>query len=211
MSEQNPYEQLGVTENSSFEEIQTARSRLCEQYKDDQKQLQLIESAYDALLMERLRMRQEGKIKVPEGIRFPEKRVPPPPSVPPQPTRNAPAWLQRLIDTPSPIDIWLPAGIMAALSVLVYFANPASPAFSSILQLAMVLATGSSLYFLYRKEKQLGRTVLIGLLGLLLGVIMGGLLAIPLAGVLPILRMGSEQFASIIAFVILWLVSSFLR
>lgn len=204
MSEQNPYEQLGVTENSSFEEIQTARSRLCEHYKDDQKQLQIIEAAYDALLMERLRMRQEGKIKVPEGIRFPEKRVSPPPSTPPVPTQNAPAWLQRLIDTPSPIDIWLPAGVMAGLSALVYFAYPS-------LQIAMLLATGSCLYFLYRKEKQLGRSVLIGLLGLLLGVIIGGLLAIPLASVLAGIGLRSDQFASIITFGILWLVSSFLR
>lgn len=204
MSEQNPYEQLGVTENSSFEEIQTARGRLCEQYKDDQRQLQIIEAAYDALLMERLRMRQEGKIKVPEGIRFPEKRVQPPPSAPPQPTRNMPGWLQRLIDTPSPMDIGLPAGVMAALSVLVYFAYPA-------LQMAMVLATGSCLYFLYRKEKQLGRSVLIGLLGLLLGVIIGGLLAVPLAGALAGINVRPDQFASIVAFVILWLVSSFLR
>ncbi|MGI0489667.1 CPP1-like family protein [Pantanalinema rosaneae CENA516] len=204
MSEQNPYEQLGVTENSSFEEIQTARSRLCEQYKDDQKQLQVIEAAYDALLMERLRMRQEGKIKVPEGIRFPEKRVQPPPSTPPQPARNAPAWLQRLIDTPSSIDILLPAGVMAGLSVLVYFSY-------SALQMAMVLAAGSCLYFLYRKEKRLGRSVLIGLLGLLLGVIIGGLLAVPLTDVLRGVGVQGDQFAAIIAFVILWLVSSFLR
>lgn len=204
MSEQNPYEQLGVTENSSFEEIQTARSQLYEQYKDDQKQLQVIEAAYDALLMERLRMRQEGKIKVPEGIRFPEKRVQPLPSTPPQPTQNLPAWLQRLIDTPSSTDILLPAGVMAALSVLVYFSYPA-------LQMAMVLATGSCLYFLYRKEKQLGRSVLIGLLGLLLGVIIGGLLAMPFASLLGVLRVQPDQFAAIIAFVILWLVSSFFR
>ncbi len=35
MSEQNPYEQLGVTENSSFEEIQAAKKRLYEQHGND--------------------------------------------------------------------------------------------------------------------------------------------------------------------------------
>jgi phosphoheptose isomerase len=37
MSEQNPYEQLGVTEESSFEEIQEAKQRLVQQYQNDSK------------------------------------------------------------------------------------------------------------------------------------------------------------------------------
>jgi len=64
MSEQNPYEQLGVTEESSFEEIQEAKQRLVQQYQNDSKIVELIEAAYDSVLMDRLRMRQEGRIKV---------------------------------------------------------------------------------------------------------------------------------------------------
>ncbi|WP_017804012.1 CPP1-like family protein, partial [Nodularia spumigena] len=75
MSDQNPYEKLGVSEDASFDEIQDARNRQLEQYNGDAKSLELIEVAYDAILMDRLRMRQEGKIKVPERIRFPELRV----------------------------------------------------------------------------------------------------------------------------------------
>ncbi len=75
MSDQNPYEKLGVSEDASFDEIQEARNRLLEQHGGDGKNLEMIEAAYDAILMERLRMRQEGKIKVPERIRFPEMRV----------------------------------------------------------------------------------------------------------------------------------------
>ena len=59
MSEQNPYEQLGVTEESSFEEIQEAKQRLVQQYQNDSKIVELIESAYDSVLMDRLRMRQD--------------------------------------------------------------------------------------------------------------------------------------------------------
>jgi hypothetical protein len=73
MSEQNPYEQLGVTEESSFEEIQEAKQRLVQQYQNDSKIVELIEAAYDSVLMDRLRMRQEGRIKVPDRIRFPER------------------------------------------------------------------------------------------------------------------------------------------
>ena len=73
MSEQNPYEQLGVTEESSFEEIQEAKQRLVQQYQNDSKIVESIEAAYDSVLMDRLRMRQEGRIKVPDRIRFPER------------------------------------------------------------------------------------------------------------------------------------------
>ena len=75
MSEQNPYEQLGVTENSSFEEIQAAKKRLFEQHGNDSTVLETVEIAYDTIIMDRLRLRQEGKIKVPEKIRFPERNV----------------------------------------------------------------------------------------------------------------------------------------
>ncbi len=99
MSSQNPYEQLGVTEASSFDEIQDARNRLFAEYEGDRKQLESIEAAYDAVLMDRLRLRQEGKIKVPDRIRFPEKMVQPAPAPAPSPVSNGPSWLQRLIDT----------------------------------------------------------------------------------------------------------------
>ena len=72
MIEQNPYEQLGVTEGSSFEEIQAAKKRICDANNNDPKLVESIEAAYDAVIMDRLRLRQEGKIKVPERIRFPE-------------------------------------------------------------------------------------------------------------------------------------------
>ncbi|MEL6501721.1 MAG: CPP1-like family protein, partial [Cyanobacteria bacterium J06623_1] len=46
MSERNPYEQLGVTENSSFEEIQAAKKRLYEQHGNDSTVLEEVEIAY---------------------------------------------------------------------------------------------------------------------------------------------------------------------
>ena len=64
MGDQNYYEKLGVTEDATFDEIQEARNRLLQQYSGDSKHLEVVEAAYDAILMERLRMRQEGKIKV---------------------------------------------------------------------------------------------------------------------------------------------------
>ena len=73
MSQQSPYEQLGVSEDATFEEIQAAKQRVLAQLGGDDTLQNNIEAAYDAILMERLKLRQQNKIKVPEEIRFPEK------------------------------------------------------------------------------------------------------------------------------------------
>ncbi|XGW00267.1 MAG: CPP1-like family protein [Leptolyngbya sp. BL-A-14] len=206
MSSQSPYEQLGVTDASSFEEIQDARNRLFAQHQGDRKQLESIEAAYDAVLMDRLRLRQEGKIKVPDRIRFPEKVAPPPASPPPVPSNQGAAWLQRLIDTPSRTDILLPAGILTALSALV-IAFPTA----NVVQMALIAGMGTSFYFLYRKERKLGRTVLLGLLGLVIGFLIGGVVGTALLTQILSVGLHPNAFVSVITFFILWLVSSFLR
>jgi Protein CHAPERONE-LIKE PROTEIN OF POR1-like len=206
MSSQSPYEQLGVTEASSFEEIQDARNQLFAQHEGDRKQLESIEAAYDAVLMDRLRLRQEGKIKVPDRIRFPEKVVPLPSTPAPVPTSQGSAWLQRLLDTPSRTDILLPAGVLTALSALVVLAPTAN-----VVQMALILGMGASFYFLYRKERKLGRTVLLGLLGLVSGFLVGGLLSTFLPAQVTSLIPNPNVLVSVVTFFILWLVSSFLR
>ena len=206
MSSQSPYEQLGVTEASSFEEIQDARNQLFAQHQGDLKLLESIEAAYDAVLMDRLRLRQEGKIKVPDRIRFPEKVVSPPASPAPVPSSQRTAWLQRLLDTPSRADILLPAGVLTALGALVVLAPTAN-----VVQMALILGVGASFYFLYRKERKLGRTVLLGLLGLVSGFLLGGLLSAVLPVQIASLIPNPNVLVSVVTFFILWLVSSFLR
>jgi hypothetical protein len=201
MSDLNPYEQLGVTENASFEEIQDARNRLSQQYHGDRQRVQEIEMAYDAVLMDRLRMRQEGKIKVPERIRFPEKAAPSPPANANRgESKPAPAWLQGWLDTPSQTDILLPAGIFLALSVL-SLSYPSG---------ALAIGAGISLYLLHRKEKRFGRAILLTFVGLIGGLVVGGLLAtwmVPQMGI-PV---DPNAFAAWVAFFALWIVNSFLK
>lgn len=201
MSEINPYEQLGIERNASFDEVQEARNRLLQQCGGDHQRQQLIEAAYDAILMERLRLRQEGKIKVPERIRFPEKLVPPPAAAP-SPVKQSPEWLQKLLDKPQPTDILLPAGVFLVLSVISLMAT----ATSSLLQLALALGVGASLYFLNRKERKFGRAVLLTLTGLIGGLVLGGLLS-----QLGESGLSEEKFITLVTFVVLWLVSSFLK
>jgi len=205
MSDKSSYERLGLTEDASFDEIQDAKSRLIEEVGSDRKQVEAIEAAYDAILMDRLRLRQEGKIKVPDRIRFPERLVEPPPTYTPTAVKQAPDWLRRFMDTPSNKDILLPAALFGAASVLSLFAP----------SLALALGVGFSFYFLNRKERKFGRAFLLTLVGLvvgiLLGIQLGGLVSQLFAAQLSTFTFPIESFAAIVTFVILWLISSFLR
>ncbi len=201
MSDKNPYDQLGVDENATFDEIQEARNRLVEEYASDRKQVEAIEAAYDAILGERLRLRLEGKIKVPDRIRFPERTVEPTPEFVPAPPKQTPDWLQRLIDTPSRSDILWPAAIFLGLGLL----SLTTPA------LSLALGVGCSLYFLNRKEQKFGRAFLLTLIGLILGVVLGLQVGSLLLPQLRQISLALDSFAALITFFILWLTSSFLR
>lgn len=201
MSDQNHYERLGLDENSTFDEIQEARNRLVQEHAGDRKQVEAIEAAYDAILMERLRLRQEGKIKVPDRIRFPERLAEPLPDFTPTPPKQTPDWLQRLIDTPSQADVLLPAALFLGTGLL----SLTAPA------LALALGVGCSLYFLNRKEHKFGRAFLLTLIGLVVGVVIGLQFG---QFILPQLRQISlalDSFAALVTFFVLWLISSFLR
>jgi Protein CHAPERONE-LIKE PROTEIN OF POR1-like len=206
MSEQNPYEQLGVTEEASFEEIQEAKQRLVQQYQNDSKIVESIEAAYDSVIMDRLRMRQEGKIKVPDRIRFPERLAVPVESKPITSSKS-PNWLQNLIDTPSAKDIGIPALIYASLSGITLLVSDPS---GSLLPLVLALGVFVNIYFFNRKEKRFGRALLFTFGGLVLGVALGaGLASLTATANLSII--GERQIYAIITFLIFWLISSFLR
>ncbi|MEA5565685.1 CPP1-like family protein [Anabaena sp. UHCC 0399] len=203
MSDQNPYEKLGVSEDASFDEIQDARNRLMEQCSGDAKSVEIVEAAYDAILMDRLRMRQEGKIKVPERIRFPELRIQSAPKESPTPREQSPAWLQNILDQPTKADVLLPGAWYVGLSAVSIFTG------NQVLQLSLVVGVGVSIFFLNRKEGRFGRAVLFTLVGLIIGLIAGGLIAGWLLPQIPYLS--ANQFSTVLTFILLWLVSSFLR
>ena len=204
MSAENPYKQLGINEDATFEEIQAARSRLTAEYSSDPKRQEAIETAYDAILMERLRMRQEGKIKVPEGIRFAERLTQAPASTPPAAVKQSAAWLQGLIDTPTRADVLWPAGVFLALAGVSFYSPP-------VASLTLALGVITSLYFLTRKENKLGRAVLMSLLGLTAGLALGAAVNALLQTQFPNIPLATETIAAGITFIILWLVTSFLK
>ncbi|MFM7279066.1 MAG: CPP1-like family protein, partial [Microcystis aeruginosa] len=205
-SEQNPYEQLGVTEESSFEEIQEAKQRLVQQYQNDSKIVESIEAAYDSVLMDRLRMRQEGRIKVPDRIRFPERLTIPVESKPVTSSKSPNLW-QSLIDTPSAQDIGVPAVIYACLGAITLLVPDPS---GSLLPLLLAFGVFVNIYFFNRKEKRFGRALLFTLAGLVLGVALGAGLA-SLAAKADLNIFGDRQIYALITFLIFWVISSFFR
>ncbi|MGK7883720.1 MAG: CPP1-like family protein [Crocosphaera sp.] len=206
MSQQTPYEKLGVSETASFEEIQAAKTRLTQEYSNDVKTVEDIEAAYDSIIMERLKLRQEGRIKVPDRIRFAERQRETPPTPPSLSLDNSPSWLQQLIDTPSSKDIIWPTGIFLALALLVAFSN----ANSSSISLFLAFGVFANIYFLNRKENKFGRALLITLAGLFIGIGLGWGIAQILQGANISAEM-SQSFIGMAIFFIFWLSSSFLR
>lgn len=202
MSDPTPYEKLGIGEAASFEEVQRARDRMLVELEGDEMLQEAIEAAYDAVLMDRLRARQEGKIKVPDRIRFPERIVANVPAVTPaSPTKTASNWLSRLVDTPSRQDVFVSLGVFSGLGVLNFLIAQATPTW-------LALSLLSSIYFLNRKENLFGRSVLLALMGLVLAVLCGvmfeqvRLLASP--GI-------PSSISQIVMFIVIWLVTCFLR
>jgi len=70
----------------------------------------------------------------------------------------------------------------------------------------LALGFAASAYLLNRKENRLGRSLLISLASLLIGVGLGAALAPVVAAGMP-----SEQFTALTALFLFWLSSSFLR
>jgi hypothetical protein len=206
MSEPTPYDKLGVNDDASFEEVRDARDRLLREYEGDESQQEAIEVAYDAILMDRLRARKEGKIAVPDRIRYPERLATPPPTTTQSNTqRRTPSWLTKLLDDPSQKDIYTSLGIYAGLGAISFLVSGAATTWLSI---GLVV----SVYWLTRKENRFGRALLLSLSGISIGVILATLTN----QVLVLSRLvGSGAFPSpiqmVIILLVMWLHACFLR
>ena len=206
MSEKTPYEKLGVSETAPFEEIQKAKDHLSQKHSDSFETIESIESAYDAIVMERLKLRQEGKVSVPDNIRFAEHQREINSKFPVSNFKSMFHSIQQFIDIPSFNDILLKTGIFLALSLLVGFLRPQS----SLTPLFLALGVFVNIYFLNKKENKLNRALLITLIMLSLGMIAGGSI-IQLFYDSNITEEFSQSFVSIVVFFIFWLSSSFLH
>jgi Protein CHAPERONE-LIKE PROTEIN OF POR1-like len=207
MSQQSPYEQLGVAEDATFEEIQAAKQRVIAQLGDDRQLHDNIEAAYDAILMERLKLRQQGKIKVPDGIRFPEKLPTVIPKFPSLTTANSPSWLGDTFERPSQSQILTTSGVYAVLSGAALVPSIADTGLPTLI----AIGAGFSLYFINQKQRRFKRALLGSFIALLVGTAISVLLVE--SAHLPIAQLGinGSVFAGLLTFLLLWIVSSFTK
>jgi Protein CHAPERONE-LIKE PROTEIN OF POR1-like len=207
MSEQSPYEQLGVAEDATFEEIQAAKQRVIAQLGGDRQLQDNIEAAYDAILMDRLKLRQQGKIKVPEGIRFPEQLPATTPKFPSLSVTDAPSWMGDTFERPDRSQLLTTSGVYAVLGGAMLIPTLANSALPTL----VALGTGFSLYFVNQKQRRFKRALLGSLFALTLGTFVAGLL-VNYAN-LPVENIGihGEVFAGLLISLLLWIVSSFTK
>jgi hypothetical protein len=207
MSQQNPYEQLGVAEDATFEEIQIAKQRVLARSSGDRQIEDNVEAAYDAIIMERLKLRQQGKIKVPDGIRFPEKPPTVVPKFPSLSVSNSPSWLGDTFERPSQTEILTTSGVYTVLGGAALIAPIADAGLPTLI----AFGTGFSLYFINQKQRRFKRALLGTLIALVLGTVVAGLLVNTLH--LPVGKIGipGEVFASLVIFLMLWITSSFTK
>jgi len=167
MNETNPYAILGLSADAPFEDIQAARAQLLLDLDENDRQRQVVEAAYDAILMQRLQLRKEGKVKVPDRIRFPEAQA----QVQPTPMKTKPpVWWQSWTEPPTPRQLGLSAGVFGGLWAL-SLVPKLEPSY--ILSLAVL----ASAYLLFQKNGKLLRSFALSLGILTLGGTIAYLLA----------------------------------
>lgn len=209
MSELNPYEQLGVSEDASFDEIQRAKQKLKNEYENNPQLLDSVEVAYDAIIMQRLRLRQEGKIKVPEQIRFPEKTVEkkkmPMVSLP-ENNLNISSWFNNLIEPTYGRELLINSLIFLALIIFSISNNNGEN-----LPLLLTVGVGTGFAVLYRKKRAFWRSVGITFITFIVGIVLANVIFSLSLNAGFSFSFGAEQFASLFTFCLLWLVSNFIR
>ncbi|WLT37750.1 CPP1-like family protein [Synechocystis sp. B12] len=208
MGEQTPYQTLGISEEATFEDIQAVKTRLFREHEGNTQLLEEVEAAYDAIIMERLRLRQEGKIKVPEKFVSPNVRwkVPAMASFPSSP--HSPQLASQFPRYSFPKRYSLARWLFCWLD-LDQLAHPRSG--GSVQSLLLVVGVFGNIFFLNRKQRKFGKALLLSLGALLVGIILGTVLGQLLLGANVAIGPNLEQISATIAFIILWLISSFVR
>jgi len=206
----DPYQLLGIGEEASFDEVQAARQIRISEVESDPIARSRVEAAYDAILMNRLRERQQGRVST--AARSASKReqgagsAPARPAALPLPRFAQPGGMgsPRLslpsLETAGGRELWFPLVSIGGLVGLL-FLLPAPPA-----ELLLSLATLVTLLNLQRRH---GRflAALAWSFGLLaLGLVLGSLLLTwlepSLSASLPI---GPVQLLSLPALLVLLL------
>jgi hypothetical protein len=186
----DPYQRLGVQPDASFDAVQAARAARLEDVGEDPLARSAIEAAYDAVLMDRLKERQQGKVSSAARTASQREQTAPPPTRPLLPSLPSlpqlPAGRLSTSRTSLPTlalaegrERWFPLAAHGALLVFLV-ALPALPA-----DLLLALATAATVLNLQRRHGRFLAAVGWSLLLLVVGLVAGALLLSALAPALP--------------------------
>jgi len=190
----DPYVRLGIDHDAGFEAVQVARQTRLEEVGDDPMARSRIEAAYDAVLMDRLKERQQGRVSsAARSASQREQASPPPnrplypalPSLPSLPVARLGANASRLptLTLATGREFWLPLVSLGLLTVLLLLPNAAAEVLLSLAAITTVLN-------LQRRNGRflaaVGWTLALLVVGLLLGSLLVGALPSSLPLGLPI-------------------------
>lgn len=211
-SQPSPYERLGIETGAGFEAVQAAKQAKLDEVGENPQARAQIEAAYDAVLMDRLKERQQGKVST-AALNASAREAKAPPSA--SPARPSLPSLPKLAALPKPslpkpslpaLELaegqqrWLPVGGFALLTLLLLVA-PASSA-----ELVLALSTLFSVVLLQRRSRRLLQAVGFSILLLSLGLGIGALLLQLLDPSLPLgLPLDAHQVQSLPALLLLLL------
>ena len=216
-SDSDPYQQLGVAIDASFDAVQAARQQRLGELEDDPIARARVEAAYDAILMNRLRERQQGRVstaarsasqreqaKPQAAASTPGPTLPRLPQLPkgglPRPSLSLPSF-----ELASGRERWFPLACSGVL-LLLLFALSAPPA-----ELILSLATLVTLLNLQRRNGRFLASLGWSFALLCLGLLLGGLLAASLNPALPLgLPIALVQVQSLPALLLLLLGALFI-
>ena len=200
----DPYEQLGITADATFEQVQAAKQNCLNQIKaDDDLGRARVETAYDSVLMQRLKERQLGQLTGAAATASKREAAsnaaPAAPALPrlavlqnlPRPKLQ---WQQPSIKLAEEKQLWWPlAGHGLLLLLLLVVGNQLGTP-ELLLALASLLTIGA----LQRRRSRLFAAVGLTIAALAIGLLIGSLISA--GSSLPI---GEAQFAAIPALLLL--------
>lgn len=203
----DPYERLGVAPDASFDTVQEAKLARLNEAGDDPMVRSRIEAAYDAVLMDRLKERQQGRVSSAARSASQREQASPPPSRPalsalpslPQlpPSRlPRPSFSLPRLQLASGRDLWFPLAADGVLLVLLVLMPGAAP------ELLTALATGVTLLNLQRRSGRflaaVGWSFALLCLGLVLGGLLAGGLGVSLSQGLPVSTLQLQSIPAIL-------------
>lgn len=196
MTLQEAQDLLKVRSTDDFDTIMRAKNKQVAKVDGDQEKIFMIEAAYDLLLMQNMRARLTGEMKVSNNVRFAD--------VPAKKTvkQVQQSMLSKLpgggvsISLPPNDQLAVQVGVFSALVLWAFIQGATEPWAAQqgdVAGLQLALAFGAAVYFLREKKRLgLGRSFAYAASGLLLGSILGNAVEAWLrVDIVPLAGMGS--------------------